>query len=57
VFLDGLQNELIMLASEIGTAFFRDWRPLAETESQSQSQSQTGLRPDPPGPEALDPIR
>jgi uncharacterized alpha-E superfamily protein len=57
VFLDGLQNELIMLASEIGTAFFRDWRPLAETESQSQSQSQAGLRPDPPGPEALDPIR
>ncbi len=28
-FLDGVQRDLIQLASEIGTAFFRDWRPLA----------------------------
>ncbi len=28
-FLDGLQRDLIQLAAEIGTAFFRDWRPLA----------------------------
>jgi uncharacterized alpha-E superfamily protein len=40
-FLDGVQRHLIMLAAEIGTAFFRDWRPLAElTESQGQSQTQ-----------------
>lgn len=29
-FLDGVQRDLILLAGEIGTAFFRDWRPLAE---------------------------
>ncbi len=29
VFLDGVQRDLILLAAEIGTAFFRDWRPLA----------------------------
>ena len=29
IFLDGVQRDLIMLAGEIGTAFFRDWRPLA----------------------------
>jgi uncharacterized alpha-E superfamily protein len=34
-FLDGLQADLVLLASEIGTAFFRDWRPLAE---QTQTQ-------------------
>ena len=34
-FLDGVQRDLILLAGEIGTAFFRDWRPLA---GQSQSQ-------------------
>lgn len=27
-FLDGVQRDLILLAGEIGTAFFRDWRPL-----------------------------
>jgi uncharacterized alpha-E superfamily protein len=37
-FLDALQRDLIMLAGEIGTGFFRDWRPLLE-QSQSQSQS------------------
>ena len=55
-FLDGVQRDLIMLAAEIGTAFFRDWRPLAETpqsepmpapapapQTQSQSQLQTRL--------------
>jgi uncharacterized alpha-E superfamily protein len=26
--LDGVQRDLILLAGEIGTAFFRDWRPL-----------------------------
>ena len=36
-FLDHLQQELIQLAFEIGTAFFRDWRPLAQSQSQSQS--------------------
>ncbi len=29
IFLDGVQRDLLMLAAEIGTAFFRDWRPLA----------------------------
>ena len=28
-FLDGVQRDLIQLSAEIGTAFFRDWRPLA----------------------------
>jgi uncharacterized alpha-E superfamily protein len=36
LFLDGVQRDLILLGAEIGTAFFRDWRPLAE---QWQSQS------------------
>ena len=40
-FLDGVQRDLILLAGEIGTAFFRDWRPLAEAQSQAQTQSQT----------------
>ena len=35
-FLDAVQRDLIQLASEIGTAFFRDWRPLA-VQSQTQS--------------------
>jgi uncharacterized alpha-E superfamily protein len=39
-FLDGVQRDLILLAAEIGTAFFRDWRPLADVPSQSQSQTQ-----------------
>ncbi len=56
-FLDGVQRDLILLAAEIGTAFFRDWRPLAETpdgpaqgqgqgqsQSPGQSQSQAALR-------------
>jgi len=38
-FLDALQRDLIMLAGEIGTAFFRDWRPLAAEQSQTQSAS------------------
>ena len=37
-FLDGVQVELHRIAAEIGTAFFRDWRPL-EMQEQSQSQS------------------
>ena len=36
-FLDGVQRDLILLAGEIGTAFFRDWRPLAK---QAQAQAQ-----------------
>ena len=32
-FLDAVQRDLILLAGEIGTAFFRDWRPLAEVET------------------------
>jgi uncharacterized alpha-E superfamily protein len=39
-FLDGVQRDLILLAAEIGTAFFRDWRPLAEGQAQSQGQTQ-----------------
>ena len=30
-FLDGVQKELLQVASEIGTAYFRDWRPLAQS--------------------------
>ena len=41
-FLDALQRDLILLAAEIGTAFFRDWRPLADKpEDQTQTQMQT----------------
>jgi len=38
-YLDGVQRDLILLAGEIGTAFFRDWRPLAEGQGQTQSQA------------------
>jgi len=37
-FLDGVQRDLILLAGEIGTAFFRDWRPLAK-QAQEQAQA------------------
>ena len=38
-FLDAMQRDLILLAGEIGYAFFRDWRPEpVQTSSQSQSQ-------------------
>jgi len=37
-FLDGVQRDLILLAAEIGSAFFRDWRPLAQAEGQTQTQ-------------------
>lgn len=40
-FLDGVQRDLILLAAEIGTAFFRDWRPLAELPSNEATQSQS----------------
>jgi uncharacterized alpha-E superfamily protein len=36
-FLDAMQRDLILLASEIGTAFFRDWRPLAQMQEQRQT--------------------
>ena len=35
-FLDYVQRHLIQLAGEIGTAFFRDWRPLAADQTSSQ---------------------
>ena len=35
-FLDGVQRDLIRLSGEIGTAFFRDWRPYAQVQSQTQ---------------------
>ncbi len=40
-FLDGVQRDLILLAAEIGTAFFRDWRPLAEAPEPALVQSQS----------------
>lgn len=36
-FLDGLQRDLIMLAGEIGSAFFRDWRPMLQEAEQVQA--------------------
>lgn len=39
-FLDGVQRDLILVAGEIGTAFFRDWRPNAETTAPAATQSQ-----------------
>lgn len=45
LFLDGVQRDLILLGGEIGTAFFRDWRPLAQGQSQSQSQSSEAVAP------------
>ncbi len=35
-FLDGLQGSLVGVGELIGTAFFRDWRPLKQAQSQSQ---------------------
>ncbi len=35
-FLDRLQRGLILLAAHIGTAFFRDWRPLAQEQAEMQ---------------------
>lgn len=35
--LDLLQSDLNRLGAEIGTAFFRDWRPLRQAQSQVQS--------------------
>ena len=42
-FLDALQRDLILLAGEIGWAFFRDWRPeppASQSQGQLASQSQ-----------------
>jgi uncharacterized alpha-E superfamily protein len=36
-FLDAVQRDLILLAGEIGTAFFRDWRPLASEKTPEQA--------------------
>lgn len=30
-FLDGVQKDLVQIAAEIGTAYFRDWRPLLQS--------------------------
>ncbi len=38
-FLDALQRDLILLAAEIGNAFFRDWKPELPRLNQSQSQA------------------
>ena len=38
LFLDGVQRDLIALAAEIGTACFRDWRPLAHTLIKQENQ-------------------
>lgn len=35
-FLDWVQRQLIGIAAEIGTAFFRDWRPLLQAQEQTQ---------------------
>ena len=32
-FLDKLQTDLARLGEEIGTAFFRDWRPLRSAQT------------------------
>lgn len=37
-FLDWIQRQLIAVSAEIGTAFFRDWRPLLRDRTQAQSQ-------------------
>jgi uncharacterized alpha-E superfamily protein len=39
-FLDALQRDLILLAAEIGTSFFRDWRPLLAEKPEGQTQMQ-----------------
>ena len=38
-FLDAVQRDLILLAAEIGTGFFRDWRPLVGQQGQIQVQA------------------
>ena len=40
-FLDSVQADLIQLASEIGTAYFRDWRPLATQSLGPAGMTQT----------------
>jgi uncharacterized alpha-E superfamily protein len=40
-FLDALQRDLILLAAEIGTAFFRDWRPLAAEAEKKEAETLT----------------
>jgi len=45
-FIDAIQRDLIILASEIGTAFFRDWRPLAnKVEPAGSSAALAGAPP------------
>jgi uncharacterized alpha-E superfamily protein len=39
--LDNVQRDLILLAAEIGTPFFRDWRPLADHGAEAGPQRQT----------------
>ena len=40
-FLDALQRDLILLAGEIGYAFFRDWRPEPQVRPEPPRPSQT----------------
>jgi uncharacterized alpha-E superfamily protein len=40
-FLDALQRDFILLAAEIGTAFFRDWRPLAAESDRKEAETLT----------------
>lgn len=40
-FLDAVQRDLILLAGEIGTAFFRDWRPLADEQQPAAAAAMT----------------
>jgi uncharacterized alpha-E superfamily protein len=42
-FLDAVQRDLILLAAEIGNAFFRDWKPEVGAR-QTQSQSGHGMQ-------------
>ncbi len=44
-FLDRLQRDLNRLGGEIGTAFFRDWRPLRQSQSQWQSEGGVSAGP------------
>ena len=42
-FLDKLQADLQGLAEIIGTAFFRDWRPLRQVPAPTMTQTMGGM--------------
>jgi uncharacterized alpha-E superfamily protein len=48
-FLDGMQRDLITLAGDIGTAFFRDWCPDAPNAPGTEEASQLQLQSQSPG--------